>query len=348
MGERADQINRADRDDFSSTEQGAFMQEQVGADDQSDQDETVEIRAGIDQTRAEMSETIDAIQNRLSPQHIKEQVKEQVREQFQDAKATVRDATIGKAEDMVRSAGETVNEARYTIGETIRQNPIPAAMVGLGLGWLFMNRQSAAPRRSMRYRYGADQAYYDGQQSYGRSYYDDRYDLRYSDRPYQDQRSEPGALHRVQETAGNVASRAQETVGNVASKAQETVGDVASRAQETVSDFTERAQETAGQIAGQAQYQAQRLEDRFQQTLYSNPLAVAAVTLALGAAVGLAVPQTRKEHELMGEARDNLIDKVQTVAQDTMEKVQRVAGDVIEEAQTTVQQSAKEQGLAKE
>jgi gas vesicle protein len=348
MGERPDQINRADRDDFSSAEQGAFMHEQVGAGDQANQDETADIRAGIDQTRAEMSETIDAIQDRLSPQHIKEQVKEQVREQFEDAKATVRDATIGKAENMVRSAGETVNEARYTIGETIRQNPIPAALVGLGLGWLFMNRQSSAPRRSVRYRYGADQAYYTGGQTYGRSYYDDRYDYRNADRPYQGQRSEAGALHRVQETAGNVASRAQETVSDFTERAQETVGNVASRAQETVGDFTERAQETVGNIADQAQYQAQRLEDRFQEALYSNPLAVAAATLALGAAVGLALPQTRKEQELMGEARDNLIDKVQTVAQDTMEKVQRVAGDVMEEAQNTAQQAAKQQGLVKE
>jgi len=295
-----------------------------------------------------MSETIDAIQDRLSPQHIKEQVKEQVREQFQEAKATVRDATIGKAEDMVRSAGETVNEARYTIGETIRQNPIPAAMVGLGLGWLFMNRRSAAPRRST-YGYRPDQAYYTGRQNYGSSYYENRYDFRDTDnRLGQGQRSDAGALHRVQETAGNVASKAQETVSDLTERAQETVGSVASKAQETVGDFTERAQETVGNFADRAQYQAQRLEDRFQHTLYENPLAVAAATLALGAAVGLAVPQTRKEHELMGEARDNLVDKVQTVAQDTMEKVQRVAGDVMEEAQTTVQQAAKEQGLVKE
>ncbi len=37
-----------------------------------------EIEVNIEQTRAEMSETIDAIQERLSPAHIKELVRDQV------------------------------------------------------------------------------------------------------------------------------------------------------------------------------------------------------------------------------------------------------------------------------
>ncbi|MBW3636145.1 MAG: DUF3618 domain-containing protein, partial [Armatimonadetes bacterium] len=48
---------------------------------------TEEIRDEIEHTRAEMSQTIDELQEKLSPQHIKEQVKDSVRE-----------ATIGRAE----------------------------------------------------------------------------------------------------------------------------------------------------------------------------------------------------------------------------------------------------------
>lgn len=46
-----------------------------------------QIRAEIQQTRAEMSETIDAIQEKLSPQRVMEQARE-----------TVRDATVGRIE----------------------------------------------------------------------------------------------------------------------------------------------------------------------------------------------------------------------------------------------------------
>jgi hypothetical protein len=38
----------------------------------------------------------------------------------------------------------------------------------------------------------------------------------------------------------------------------------------------------------------------------------------------LAVPQTA-ENEWMGEARDTLVDKAQSVSQDAIEKVQQVA-----------------------
>ncbi len=71
---------------------------------------TEEIRTEIEQTRAEMSETINAIEERLSPQHIKEQAKE-----------TIRDATIGRAERTATSAGAAARQAgsraRATLGQ---------------------------------------------------------------------------------------------------------------------------------------------------------------------------------------------------------------------------------------
>jgi len=311
--------------------------------------ETAEIRANIEQTRTEMSSTIEAIQERLSPQHLKEQVKGQVREQFEEVKSSVRDATIGKAETMVRSASESVTEVRYTLMETIRQNPIPAAMVGLGLGWLLMNRRSAAPRYEQRqYRgtgyydaggYGAQQAYH----GYGRpeAYYEEPHEGIAT----QGRRAVRNTVGRVQGTAGDVAGRVQETVGNVAERAQETAGDVAGRVQETVGNVAERAQETASTLAARTQYQAYRLEDRFQSALYENPLAVGAIALAVGAAAGLAVPGTKRENELLGEARDSLVERAQEVAHGTVEKLQQVAGQVVEEVQTTTQKAAQDQGL---
>jgi len=351
MGERSDEVNRYYDPGASNP---------AGTDEIKHTDDTAEIRAGIEETRAEMSDTIEAIQERLNPQHLKEQVKDQVREQFQEVKATVREATIGKAEDMVRNAGDTLDEARYGLMETIRQNPIPAALVGIGLGWLFMNRQSAPNRRYNRYS-GQARYYREGQPHYGdrqgytgrTSAYADAYGSTWAD---QGERSAKGTLHRVQDTAGNVVNRAQETVGAIADRTQETVGTIADRTQETVGNVVSQAQETAssvasqtqeavGYIADQAQYQAQRVEDRLQRALYENPLAVGAVALAIGTAVGFSLPQTQRENELLGEARDTLIDRAQEVAQDTLEKVQQVAGDVVDQAQTTVQEKAKEHGL---
>jgi hypothetical protein len=275
-------------------------------------------------------------------QEARSHAREAAHEATEQVKAAVRGATIGKVENMVRSANETTNAARYSLMETIRANPVPALLTGLGLGWLYMNSRSAAARgaggqhvyrpemREQRYSSaGQPTAYRESSVYQGRGY----------GAGYGQEGRNPvsGAVDRVQETAGNVAGQAGETAGNIADQA----GYLAGQVGQTAGNVVGQIGETAGNLAEGAQYQAQRLEDRFGRTLRENPLAVGAVTLALGTAVGLALPQTRRENELMGEARDNLAEKVQSVAQETIEKV----GHVAEEAQTTVQKEAQRQGL---
>ena len=42
--------------------------------------------------------------------------------------------------------------------------------------------------------------------------------------------------------------------------------------------------------------------------LNENPLTVGALGVGVGAAIGLAIPETSKEHEVMGEARDTVVE----------------------------------------
>jgi ElaB/YqjD/DUF883 family membrane-anchored ribosome-binding protein len=105
-------------------------------------------------------------------------------------------------------------------------------------------------------------------------------------------------------------------------RAQDRAGQVASQAQDRVSDLTDRAQ-----------YQTQRANDELQRMLRQNPLTVGALAVGVGAAIGLALPQTRREHEVMGEARDTLVEKAQEKAEETQEKVQRVAEEGSERGQ---------------
>jgi ElaB/YqjD/DUF883 family membrane-anchored ribosome-binding protein len=108
---------------------------------------TEEIKAEIEETRAELSETIDAIQERLSPRNLMDQ-----------AKDTVKEATVGRVQQMVNTAGETASgfatqtrEAAGTVAERVRENPIPATLIGLGLGWAIYRATSAAPTRTRSY-----------------------------------------------------------------------------------------------------------------------------------------------------------------------------------------------------
>ena len=223
-----------------------------------------------EQAREKTSQVVDQAQEKAS--HVADQIR-----------ATVSPA-VGQAQDkagqVVGSAGETARGAGSSIVEAIKQNPVPAALLGLSLGWLYMNRPSA-----------------------GRT---------------------------LSRAAGMAPSQGRGTVGAAVGRTQETAGQLAGQAQYTV-----------GQIADRVQGQARRARGQFQRTLYENPLAIGGTTVALGVAVGLALPETRQEDQFMGQARDSLMQQAQATARDTQQKVQRV----VEEATTAAQKEAQEQQL---
>jgi ElaB/YqjD/DUF883 family membrane-anchored ribosome-binding protein len=256
------------------------------------EDDPQEIRAEIEHTRADLSETLDAIQDKLNPEHLKEQVRDQARATVEQAKETVREATISRTEEMISSVGNTARGAGFSLKETIQENPLPAALVGIGLGWLFLEgRSSNSPGRRT-----------------GRG------------RP-----ADPGWVgHAEGQTppSSSVGQRVQEARGKVQ--------EVASQAPAKAAELTGQAQEEIHQFGSQVQDQADRTQGQFERLLRENPLAVGGLALALGAATGLVLPETRQEDELLGQARDNLIEQAQGIAQETQQKVQRVA----EEAQT--------------
>lgn len=51
------------------------------------------------------------------------------------------------------------------------------------------------------------------------------------------------------------------------------------------------------------------------QKLEANPLALGAVGLAVGSIVGVIAPRLQKEDQLMGEARDHLLEHMQAGAE---------------------------------
>ena len=305
MGERADEVNDRGRldaggefADARATRRAADVDDISGG----ETGEAEQLRADIEQTRAEMSETIDAIQERLSPENIKEQVMEQVGEAVQSAKDSVREATIGRVEKVMENvsesmgrAGTAVTETGSSIVETIRQNPLPAALIGLGVGMLIRNRNKGRTYG----RYGS-----------GRDYY----------------RSDVGGYGAGRDEARYAGATSSPQPSTV-ERARDAVSDAADGARETASRAVSQAREQVGRLGDQVQRGARRAGDQFQTQLQENPLAVGAVALALGAAVGLAVPSTRVENEYMGEARDTLVDKAQEAARGAMGKVQQVAQD---------------------
>ena len=95
-----------------------------------------EIRAEIERKRSQMTEKIDTIQDRLSPDHLKQQAQTMVQDIIQEST----DAIIEFARTGSKQAGRTLLE-------TIKANPLPSAVIGVGLGWLAMNMMKSQARR---------------------------------------------------------------------------------------------------------------------------------------------------------------------------------------------------------
>lgn len=339
-----------------------------------DKDDPNAIRRDIEATRSELGSTIDALQEKLNPEAIKAEVQEvmavkieeakehvqeaitekveEVKEQVQEAitekvdtvKEQVREATVGRVETMVSNVSEGTRGAGNSIVDTIKANPVPAAMIGLGLGWLLANRQSGGSSSTRVYRGGdtsTSRTYSTGGQYGTGAQYDDRstvsrtYSTGSTGVRYDESQS-------VGNRVGNVAQTAGDRVGDVAQNAGDKLGDVAQGAKERVGDITEEASERVSALTDRAQMGAQQAKGTFQQTLDDNPLMVGAVAMALGLAAGLSLPGTEAENRLLGESRDNLVEQAQSVAQDTFQKAAQVAQDVQGEVAETVKETAKE------
>ncbi len=303
-------------------------------------DDAEQIRANIEETRAGMSETIDAIQEKLSFGNISEQVKDEVSdyvsETIQTAKDTVYNVAVEKAGIIMKYVNKGIDEAADTqVVKVVRQNPWAlVALIGLGGGILLVRsfqKKQSNKRYQRVYDYDRDDENYDSDYSSKRSYSSKRKKSRFSSA----QETVSGAAGKVGETVSNAAGTVSDSVSYAAGAVSDTVGGVASKAYQQVGNLGSHAQDFAGTAQEQYEYY-----------MDENPLAVGAVALALGAAVGMAIPTTRVENKWMGATRDDLLEQAKETANDAVGKVQKVAGQFAGQVTETVKAEAKNQGLA--
>jgi ElaB/YqjD/DUF883 family membrane-anchored ribosome-binding protein len=222
------------------------------------------------------------------------------------------------AQSAVESAGEQARRTGSRLANVIRENPIPVAAIGLGVTWLVAQQRSK--RGLARYGYRGPERRISG---------------------YPERRRGVGT--RIGATVG----AAREPVGGagtgVAERAEnmtEGLGDVAERAQERMSELGSEARERMQQLGSRARERTQRVGVRLERMIDENPLAVAAGAVVLGLAAGLLLPGTRREDELMGSARDQLVER----AGDTVERVKEAAGEAAREVTETVKAEVAERG----
>ena len=252
--------------------------------------ETEHLKAQIEETRSQMGDTIDAIQERLSFSNISDQVSDRVNHAIETAKNTAYDVTIGKAVTFMKNMGDGISD--NTMVKTAKNNPLPLALIGIGTGLLAYNMMKPRQHRS-----------FDGRREWS------------ADETYPEPvRNEPSMLKSTQDKLGSAADK----VSNTASTAYDNVSNTMANAYSSAGDMANKAYDKAGELGQYTQQQYEHYMDE-------NPLAVGAIALAVGAAIGLAIPSTRYENEMMGETRDRLMEQAQSTANEYIDKAKNVA-----------------------
>jgi ElaB/YqjD/DUF883 family membrane-anchored ribosome-binding protein len=195
-----------------------------------------EIEAEIERTRHDMDGTLTAIAERLTPGQL-----------------------VDQGLDYMRNSG--ANEYLVNLRQAATRDPIPLALVGVGLAWLMMSSRRPAPATSPWDQSTSEQLGSD----------------------LKDKLSQTS--HRMSESARDMRERA--------SHMGETVRERASRVGET-------ARQQAQRVSESARYQAERLRGSYQNLVNEQPLALGAVGLAIGALLAATTPRTRVEEEMFG------------------------------------------------
>lgn len=303
-----------------------------GGEEKETSGDTDEIREKIEATRREMGETIDAIQEKLSVSHIAEQVKEEVSEQIGGAVESVKKAAMSKAADALRFVDKSVKDLQQLdIKKMAAEYPLALSLVGFSIGALLISKFAGGGKRK-RLSKKAKRA-----GKYAVNNYDDD-ELRYLNSSNDERQS---SLAAARDKIGDAASTVYESVGNAATGIYESVGGAATDVYESVGGAVGKTYQSVGDAAGYTYQKAGDLGGKtmknYNHYIKNNPLAVGAVALAVGAAVGFAIPLTEKENEYMGEMRDNVLEKAQATAQDAIGTVKQVAS----EAQKTIVEEVK-------
>jgi hypothetical protein len=233
-----------------------------------------------EKARARISETLDELRAQMTPGHVV-------------------DRLVDYATDT--SGGMFFRNLRQQAVD----NPVPVALVGVGLAWLALSGRRASTNETST----------------------DNVISRTTDKV-----SVAG-----DELAGDATSRVQ----RAARSAMDTAAETASTTYDVAADQARRAgdnlQKSVSDMRGKVAASGRSMMD----FIHEQPLVLVGLGLAIGAAIGAAAPSTEAEDELMGETSDAVKDETADLAKEHLKKGQAVA----ERAWRSAAKEAETQGL---
>jgi hypothetical protein len=287
-----------------------------------------EIEREVKQERAHVERTLDELQERLSPGQL-----------------------VDQAVTYLRGSGGA--DFMRNLGEVVKRNPVPLALVGVGVAWMMLGDRSGRRDRYARPSYWDE----DDDLGYAELYEDELY---YEDDVYGagttaygadtsasgERASGDGWSDRAKATAESAKEKAAELGGRARGLAEEARAG-AGRLSATARERLARARELAAR-AGEGRARASRYGRRASQglldTFHEHPLLLGGIGLAIGAALGSALPPSESEDRLLGRTRDRLKRQAATAGREQIKKAEGAA----RAAYTAAREEAEKQGLTPE
>ena len=130
-----------------------------------------------------------------------------------------------------------------------------------------------------------------------------------------------GIGQRVGAASSGAADRARQMMQGV----RERSGETRERMGEATQSARYRMEDAADRMRHQVRSQSGRAKDTFTYMRDEQPLILGVLGFALGAALGVGLPATHREDELMGDLRDESLHRAREAGKEQLEKAQHVA-----------------------
>jgi ElaB/YqjD/DUF883 family membrane-anchored ribosome-binding protein len=296
-------------------------------------DSTTRIEEDLRATRARMDGRLTELQEHLTPGQI-----------LDDVMAYFRDSGGG---DFGRN-----------LMTSVRSNPLPAAITGIGLAWLMVSGSGTTADMGDGVRSGPsprDNRATPGFTGWG----GEDLDLRLSDAEMGVVRSENETeetwrtrLDAARGSVVGVAREAGETAESFGQRISDAIGKAKQSVMGKVHDIQDRASDAGGQMSAMAQQASDKVAQGSQRakeagskligTIGDNPLLLGAVALGVGALLGALIPQSEQEEAALGDAAAKIRQTARNAAQGVVDRGSEIADQVL----TVGLESASAHGLS--
>ena len=259
----------------------------------------------IDDTRAEMDAIIDELQRRMSPDYIVNQSMNTIQRKTQDMK----------------------NQAL----ETVKNNPLPLALIGGGLAWMIAQKFTSDKRQS----YDTTHRHYPNYSTSGSRANATERDA--SDRSR-------NLIERGQKVYSHATDKAGDAYGTGKGKTQEAFEhgrEKLSDAYHTMRDKTEQCWTKTMDTTSDAYETA---VDKISNSYNDYPLLFIAAAVGAGVAAGVSLPATKRENRWMGDYRDHLFGQISNLGHDAVQHGKEALQSTAQAATATAEQELEKHG----